>query len=419
MQEVQVPWGKWYAQTTRTLLFPDAWDVRACGMRYVPALSRAQMEEKIRIPVASPGLRDLAAGKTSACIVIDDISRPTPGDQLLPIVIRQLTDAGMGLEDIQIVIALGGHRPMTRQDMRKKVGDWVLDHVQVHNHVPFSPDLVTVPAADQVIRVNRIYMQAELKITVGCLIPHSLAGFSGGAKGVIPGIGGIDTIHDNHTLVFDDITQNKSFKTSTLMPDNPMRRNMEAIVAKCGLDFIVNVILNDEMQVADLFCGHFIHAHRAACERAMELYRTELVEGADILIASAFPKDTEYSQLGTCFAVLGHEKRKCVKPGGTIVCMTAASEGGGYHALFGPGMRLFSPHDDNIPPAELDGTDTILYSDGVSEPEIRPFYRGRPRKLFGEWARVLEYLENKHPHGNPLVAVYPMGSIQIGVLPKA
>jgi nickel-dependent lactate racemase len=419
MQEVQVPWGNWYAQTTRTLSFPDGWDVRLCKMPHVPALSREEIERKMQSPVASPALRALAAGKKSACIVMDDISRPTPGDRLVPIVIEQLKAAGMDYENIQVVIALGGHRPMTRRDMQKKLGDWVLGHVQVHNHVPFSPDLVTVPADGQVIKINRVFMQSELKIAVGCLIPHSLAGFSGGAKAVLPGIGGIETIYDNHTLVFSDIARSKSFKTSTLMPDNPMRNNMEAIVGKCGLDFIVNVILNDEMQAADVFCGHFIKAHRAACERATAYYRTELVERADILIASAFPKDTEYSQLGTCFAVLGQEKRKCVKPDGTLVCMTAASEGGGYHALFGPGMRLFSPHDDNIPPAELSGMDTVIFSDGVGEPDIRPFYRNRPRKLCTAWPQVLEHLEARLEGRNPLVAIYPMGSIQIGVLPKA
>ena len=416
MQETHVPWGKWYAETVQTLTFPDEWEVKVCGMQHRPALNRAQIEEKLNQPIGSPDLRALAAGKKTACIVIDDISRPTPGGTLLPIIIDMLTGAGMALENIRVLVALGGHRPMTREDMRRKVGDWVLERVQVLNHVPFASDLVQVPAEGQVVKINRIFMESDLKIAVGCLVPHSLAGFSGGAKAVIPGIGGIETLHSNHSLVFADKGCDMSFKTSTLDPDNAMRRNMEQIVARCGLDFIVNAILNDEMDIADAFCGHFVKAHRAACARAMECYRTELVRDADILVSSAYPKDTEYSQIGTCFAVLGHEKRACVRQDGTLVAMTAASEGGGYHALFGPGMSLYSPHDDNVPPPELRDMDTLIYSTGLRKTDLVPFYRGEPRALYTEWSEVLEQLERKYAGRRPLVALYPMGSIQIGVL---
>ena len=205
-----------------------------------------------------------------------------------------------------------------------------------------------------------------------------------------------------------------SFKTSTCDPNNPMRQNMEQIVGKVGLDFIVNVVLNDRMEVADVFTGHFIQAHRAACARAMEALSTELVADADIVISSAFPKDTEYSQIGTCFAVLGHHKEKCIRRDGTIVAMTAASEGAGFHSLFGPGMSLFSPHDDNIPPLELHGIQTRICSDGVTDIDIRQFYRGEPPKVYPCWDAILEELEEKYRGKKPLVAIYPMGAIQIG-----
>ena len=152
-----------------------------------------------------------------------------------------------------------------------------------------------------------------------------------------------------------------------------MRKNMEHIVGEVGLDFILNVVLNNKMEVADAYAGHFIKAHREACASAAKLLKTELVPDADISVLSAFPKDTEYSQIGTCFAVLGHHKEACVRKDGTIVAMTAASEGPGFHSLFGPGMRLFSPHDDNIPPQELRGIQTMIYSDGVSQIDIRQF----------------------------------------------
>lgn len=414
MQEYQIPWGQWYEQSTRTLTFPDDWDVRYCAMRSLETLSEAQILDKIDHPIGAAPLEELAKGRESACIIIDDISRPTPGALLLPMVIRKLMDAGMDPGKIKVLIALGGHRPMTRQEMTIKVGSWVIEHVAVLNHSPHAADLVTIPDDTQVIKINKNFMDADLRIAVGCIVPHTLAGFSGGAKAVIPGIGGIETLHANHSLVFADQNSSMSFKTSTCDPDNAMRKNMEQIVGKVGLDFIVNVVLNDKMEVADCFAGHFIQAHRAACKRAMEALETELVPNADIVVSSAYPKDTEYSQIGTCFAVLGHYKEQCVKRDGSIVAMTAASEGPGFHALFGPGMSLFSPHDDNIPPLELHGIDTHIVSDGVTQIDIRQFYRGQTPKVNHSWEEILPGLEKKYTGKKPLVAIYPMGAIQIG-----
>lgn len=416
MQEYQIPWGQWYEQSTRTLSFPDDWDVRYCAMQERPTMTVEQIEDVIDHPIGTATLEQLAAGKKSACIIIDDISRPTPGDLLLPIVIRKLVAAGMDYSQIKVLVALGGHRPMTRQEMQIKVGSWVIEHVAVLNHSPFSADLVTIPDDSQVIKINKNFMDAELRIAVGCIVPHTLAGFSGGAKAVIPGIGGIETLHSNHTLVFADKGSSMSFKTSTCDPDNPMRKNMEEIVGKVGLDFIVNVVLNPRMEVADAYAGHFIQAHRAACDSAMKGLQTRLVENADITISSAYPKDTEYSQIGTCFAVLGHYKEQCVKKDGTIVCMTAASEGPGFHALFGPGMVLFSPHNDNIPPLELHGTETLICSDGVNRIDIQQFYVGEAPQVHKSWEEILPKLMKKYEGKKPVVAIYPMGAIQIGHL---
>ncbi len=414
MQRFQVPWGQWYARTDKTLTFPDDWDVRYCGIKHYNTLTAGQVSEKIGQPIGTDKLETLVSGKKSVCIVIDDISRPTPGAFLLPIIIQKLMDSGIECDQIKVLLALGGHRPMTKQEMEQKVGKWVIDRVQVLNHSPYATDLVTVENEGQIIKINKTFMDAEFRIAIGCVVPHTLAGFSGGAKAVIPGIGGIETLYTNHTLVFADRSESMSFKNSTCDPDNVMRKNMEDIVGKVGLNFIVNVVLNDRMEVADVFAGHFIAAHRKACNRAMECLRTPIVKNADIAVLSAYPKDTEYSQIATCFAVLGHHKQESIRPGGTLVPMTAASEGPGFHALFGPGMSLFSPHDDNMPPAELKEAETFIFSDGATQIDIRQFYKSTPPKIYGEWDQILQKLIKKYEGRKPLVAIYPMGAIQIG-----
>lgn len=414
MQMFKIPWGQWYEQSFREIFFPDTWKVFYQGIEHERALNKQEIIKKIDEPVGTDKLEVLAAGKKSACILIDDISRPTSGEQLLPIIINKLVNSGMSYGQIKVLIALGGHRPMTKQEMEIKVGSWVMEHVQVLNHSPFASDLVTIQDDNQIIKINRHFFEAELKIAVGCIVPHTLAGFSGGAKAVIPGIGGIETLKSNHELVFADKAESMSFKTSTCNPDNDMRRNMEKIVEKTGLDFIVNVVLNDCMQPVDVFAGHFVKAHRMACIKAKECLKTSLIKDADILVLSAYPKDTEYSQIGTCFAVLGHYKEQCIKKDGTVIAMTAASEGAGFHALFGPGMSLFSPHDDNVPPMEIRGVDTVLFSDGVNRVDIQQYYRNQVPPLYKSWKEILQYLEKKYENRKPIVAIYPMGAIQIG-----
>ena len=175
MQKYQIPWGQWYEQSTRTLTFPDDWDVRYCAMQHLETLTKEQILDKLDHPIGSDTLETLAANKKSACIIIDDISRPTPGALLLPMIIKKLVDAGMDDSQIKVLIALGGHRPMTRQEMTIKVGSWVIEHVMVLNHSPFSADLVTVPDDRQVIKINKHFMDADLRIAVGCIVPHTLA----------------------------------------------------------------------------------------------------------------------------------------------------------------------------------------------------------------------------------------------------
>lgn len=416
MQEVRVPWGQWYENAYRTLTFPDEWDVRVCSDKEVPPLTIKEIRKKIDAPIGTDGLETIAADKHSACIIMDDISRPTPGALLLPILLDKLTACGIPLDRIKVLIALGGHRPMTRKEMEIKVGREVLEKVQVLNHSPFAADLVEIPDERQTIRINKVFMDAELHIAVGCIEPHILAGYSGGAKAVIPGIGGVQTLIENHTLVFADQNENRSFAVNTCNPDNPMRRNMEEIVSKVGLDFIVNVVLNNQMEIADCFAGHFIKAHREACRVAGELLKTPLVRDADIVITGAFPKDTEYQQIGTCFAVFGQHKKECIRPDGTIVVMTAASEGPGWHYLFGPGMPLFSPHEDNVPPADIKDRELMIYSDGVNRNDIAQFYRGAAPQVHAKWEEILQRLKEKYSGRKPRVAIYPQGAIQIGIL---
>jgi len=412
MQQVSIPWGMWYEQTQKTIEFPDEWDVHVLRMAHQDALDHDAIVAKIDAPIGTPTIEQLAQGKQSVCIVVDDISRPTPAYQILPTVIGKLQSQGIALENITVLVALGGHRPLTRPDMLKKLGAWTLEHVQVINHSPFAADCVKMGEG---IEVNRVFVESDLRISVGCLVPHGLAGFSGGAKNVLPGVASINTLKRNHMLAFSDVDA-KEVKAQTCNPDNPMRLDMEKTVRQVGLDFIINAVLNDEMQIADLFCGDMVEAHRAACSTAKQAYRVDLELGADILVVNAFPKDTEYSQVNAGVATLGQRMGESVRQDGSVVMITAASEGAGYHALFGPGMPLFTPQD-NFPVFGLHGRDACVFSTGVKKPDIRQFFKNaEPPEVYDTWGGVLGHLQERYAGKTPKVVVVTMGAVEIGYI---
>ena len=415
MKEEFIPWGNWYFNGMKKLSFPDDWNVELCGIEHRDALNERELIGKIDKPIGTKKLEEITKGRKSACIVIDDISRPTPGNEILPIILKKLLKSGMSADSITVLLALGAHRPMTLQDMEKKVGKYVLETVAVLNHNPFSDDLIEISAEeDQVIKINRVFMEADLKILVGCIVPHTLAGFSGGAKNIIPGIGGIETLESNHKLTFADLSKSRGYKTCAGNPENPVRRNMEQIGGICGVDFIINVVFNDKMKVINAFAGHYIKAHREACQFAKQAYKTKLIPDADIVILNAYPKDTEYCQIGTAFSVFGQNKAKCFNEKSTLILATAATEGAGHHALFGPGGRLFTPHDDNTPPEEIKHVKTYLFSTGVNSIQIRQFYNNNCIPVFNNWNDILKIIMDRYKKAK--VAIYPLATIQIGYM---
>lgn len=244
----KIPWGCWYEETVHELTFPDAWSVTRPRMNDARTLSEDEILEQLDHPIGAVKLEELAVGRKSAAIVMDDISRPTPGSRILPVIIHKLESAGMDLDKITIIFALGAHRPLTRADALKKIGRELLRMVKVVNHHPFR-NLVDcgISECGTPIKINSDFMCADLKIAVGSIFPHPMAGFGGGAKAIVPGIAGIETLEANHRMV----TYAEDGKGVTYLgnPENPLRNDIEDIVRKTGLDFVVNLVLNSHMEM--------------------------------------------------------------------------------------------------------------------------------------------------------------------------
>ena len=129
MQEIFVPWAAWYGKAPFKMEFPDHWEVAVHHMRGGPDIGDAGIRQALQETIGAPPLREFARGRSSAAILVDDLSRPTPAFRLLPYVLEELAAAGIGADAVKIICALAAHRPMTRDDLIKKVG---LDIVRYH-----------------------------------------------------------------------------------------------------------------------------------------------------------------------------------------------------------------------------------------------------------------------------------------------
>ena len=202
--KVSLPELLWYGNGTIELALPDEWNVEVCRMRGArrPALDDGAIAAAIRDPIGSPPIRELAAGKRKAVIVFDDMTRPTPVDRIAPIVVEELLGGGFQEENISFVCALGTHGALSRIELRKKVGQEILDRFRVYNHNCYEHcEEVGTTTRGTRLSVNREVMSADLKIAIGCVTAHPQVGFSGGGKILLPGVAHIDSITHYHLEV--------------------------------------------------------------------------------------------------------------------------------------------------------------------------------------------------------------------------
>ena len=244
LKHVSMHTGAWNGDRQVSLSFPDAWDVQVVGESAGPALDADAMRSRLRSPIGAPRLSELARGCRNAAIIIDDISRPTPTADILPLVLEELEAGGMPLAKVKVVIAAGGHEAAPERESLMKVGAETARRVAWELHDP-DGDLVSAGKSPSHIPlfINRSVMSADLKIGIGGITPHDGAGFSGGSKILVPGVAGTQTARYLHDFL-------KGAKQRGASIDNDFRRELDVITGRLGLNFIVNVVLNHERRVA-------------------------------------------------------------------------------------------------------------------------------------------------------------------------
>lgn len=322
-----------YGKVGHPVTIDDRNLVRELRQRPVRALENAAAEimRALRQPLGTAPLRDLAFGRRNACVVVCDITRPVPSGLILEPMLEELAAVGISPEAVTVLIATGTHRPNDEAELEKMLGSSVLAKCRVVNHVCTESDamvdLGTSPNGVP-IKLNHHYIEAELKLTIGMVEPHFMAGFAGGRKMVMPGIAALETVQAWHSPRFLEHPN----ATNGVVAGNPVHEEALAIAKLARPDFIVDVALTADKRPAAVAAGDMEQAWEKMVTFVRESVTAELDEPVDIVVTSGggYPLDLTYYQ--TVKGMVG--ALPVLKPGGSIVIASACEEGvGNRHFL--------------------------------------------------------------------------------------
>jgi len=281
------------------------------------ATGEAVVREALSRPIGTPELRQLVRPGQRVCIITSDVTRPLPTATVLPPVMDELHAAGVRDEDVLLAIALGSHRPQTEDELRTIMGPYY-GRLAVLNGdsaglVHFGQTSHGTP-----VDILQEVAQADVRIALGNVEYHYFAGYSGGAKAIMPGVSTFEAIQANHSLMVDPEAHSGNM-------ESPVRLDLEEACRMVGLDFIVNVVLDEDKRVVYAACGDFVAAQRDACRQLDRLYGCELHEYADVVVVSqgGAPKDLNLYQLQKALDNAKHPTRD----GGVIILVGSCAEG--------------------------------------------------------------------------------------------
>lgn len=273
----------------------------------------------IQNPIGSPRLKDIVKKGEKIAIITSDITRPIPSYKVLPHVLDELGEAGIPDSDITVVFALGSHGGHTEERKRAMVGDAVYERVKCIDSDMSNTQHLGTTSRGTPVDIFTPVAEADRKICLGNIEYHYFAGYSGGAKAIMPGVSTRNAIQNNHSaMVQPNACAGK-------LDGNPVREDIEESGAILGIDFIVNVVLNEKKEIIKCFCGDKIKAHREGCKFLDSFYAIKIQEKADIVLVSAggFPKDINMYQAQKALDNAKH----AVKKDGIIIWVASCSEG--------------------------------------------------------------------------------------------
>jgi len=317
-----------YGQTGLEVNLPD--HAHVIMPRFVPGLA----DEAEAIRRALRPLPEQLRNTDKVVIVHTDITRATPNDRILPVLLTVLESAGVARPNITLLNALGTHRRQTDAELRRMLGDRIVDNYRCIQHDGNDgANLVSLgqTSLGHPVRVNRQYLEADVRLLTGFIEPHFFAGFSGGPKGVLPSIAGAESVHSNHG--YEMIAHPKA--TWGVTEGNPIWEEMREVALRTKPTFLLNVTLNSARQITGVFAGDMLTAHAAGCKFVKEHAMVPVDAPFDIVITSnsGYPLDQNLYQ-----SIKGvSAAAQVARDGGAIIIAAACADGlpdhGRYAAL--------------------------------------------------------------------------------------
>ena len=325
-------------------------------------------------PIAVRPLREWLKPGGRVCIVFTDLTRATPNDRLIPWLLDCLD--GVPREQVTLVNALGTHRPNTPAELEQLLTPTVVRNYRVLNHeaenpaalIPLGTTRDGTPAL-----LNRHFVEAYTRIVTGFIEPHFFAGFSGGPKGIMPGVAGLRTVISNHG--FGHL--NEPSATFGVTQGNPLWEEMRDIALRAGPSFLLNVSLNERRQITGVFAGDLLAAHQAGCEFVRESAMQKFAAPFDMVVTtnSGYPLDQNLYQ-----GVKGMSAgARVLKPGGTLILACECRDGVPAHSSFDRLLRSAPSPEELL---------ARMGTPGFSRPEQ---WQAQLQALIQRHARVLLY----------------------------
>ena len=270
-------------------------------------------------PIGSPRLQDIVKPGEKIAIVTSDITRPMPTYAVMPFLFKEFEAAGVNDKDITLVFALGSHRKHTDEEKIKLAGEKTFKRVACIDGDVKDCVLLGTTVRGTPVDIVRTVAEADKRICLGNIEYHYFAGYSGGAKAIMPGVSTRDAIQSNHRMMIEKDACAGNLDT------NPLRQDIEEAARICGVDFILNVVLDEHKKIIYAVAGDLLKAHREGCRFLDTLYGKRIKQKADIVVVSqgGAPKDLNLYQTQKALDNAKH----AVKDGGIIILVGSCKEG--------------------------------------------------------------------------------------------
>ncbi len=280
-----------------------------------------EVQRALENPIGTKRLKEMVRPGEKVVIITSDVTRPMPTHVVLPSLLEELNSAGIKDEDIKVVFALGSHRKHTEEEKKRLVGEEIYSRIQCIDTDASDCIHMGETSNGTPVDIFREVALADRRICLGNIEYHYFAGYSGGAKAIMPGVSTRAAIQANHSkMVMEDARTGELDK-------NPVRLDIEEAISLMPIDFILNVVLDENKRIIKAVAGHFIEAHREGCRFLDGIYKKPIKELADIVIVSpgGYPKDINMYQAQKALDNAKH----AVKDGGVIIWVASCTEGFG------------------------------------------------------------------------------------------